>query len=138
MSDDAMLPGCILHWEGFKLSTGEEARKYFVIVGAQPGMNYLAVRATSKSKGKSYAAGGNHLDGYYFIPGGKGDFFKLDTWLLFAEPQEFSAPEMLREKFNGKLKIVGSLRYDIANALCNCIRKCDDVSEYHRDVWPAC
>lgn len=134
MSGDALAPGCVLHWGGFELSDGTEGHKYFVIVGAHPGKNYLAIRATSKSKGKSYTAGGNHIDGYYFIPGGKGDFFKLDTWLLFAEPQEFSATELLQQKFVGKIEVRGSLRSDIANAICNCMRKCEDVSEYHRSL----
>jgi hypothetical protein len=134
MSDDAVAPGCVLHWDGFKLSDGSEGHKYFVIVGAQQGKNYLAIRATSKAKGKSYTAGGNHVDGYYFIPGGKGDFFKLDTWLLFAEPQEFSAAELLKEKLAGKLEVRGSLRGQVANAICNCMRRCDDVSEYHRGL----
>jgi hypothetical protein len=53
MNGDAIAPGCILHWDGFKLSDGTEGHKYFVIVGAQPGRNYLAIRATSKAKGKS-------------------------------------------------------------------------------------
>lgn len=50
MSADAISVGCILHWEGFKFADGAEADKYFVIVGAQPNKNYLAVIATSKEK----------------------------------------------------------------------------------------
>ena len=42
MSDGAIGPGTILHWEGFKFPNGTEANKYFVVVGARPGQNYLA------------------------------------------------------------------------------------------------
>ena len=51
MSDDAVGPGSILHWEGFRFPNGTEANKFFVIVGAQPGHNYLAIMATSQQKG---------------------------------------------------------------------------------------
>jgi hypothetical protein len=131
MSDEAIVPGCILHWDGFILSTGEEGHKYFVIVGAKSGQNYLAIRATSKKKRRDYVAGGNPQGGWYHIPGGKKDWFPLDTWLLFDNPQELSAKE-LTEKSD--IKIVGNLRHDIANAICNCMRKCDDVSEYHKTL----
>ena len=87
MTDDAIAPGCILHWDGFKLSDGTEGHKFFVIVGAQPGKNFLAIIATSKKKrGRTTQPGGNPEGGWYHIPGGGKDFFKEDTWLLFEEP----------------------------------------------------
>jgi hypothetical protein len=42
MTDIAIGPGCVLHWDGFKLSDGSEGHKYFVIVGAKPSCNYLS------------------------------------------------------------------------------------------------
>ncbi len=59
MSGIVMEPGCILHWDGFVLTSGEAGHKYFVIVGAQPGRNYLAIRATSKKKRRDHIPGGN-------------------------------------------------------------------------------
>lgn len=132
MSDDAILPGCILHWDGFTLSDGEEGHKYFVVVGAHADKNFLAILATSRRKGnRTYQVGGNHEAGWYLVPGGGKDFFKKDTWLLYTEPQEFSTAKLLALKFKGELKIVGSLRPEIANAICNSMRKCEDVSAYH-------
>jgi hypothetical protein len=82
MSDDAILPGCILHWDGFTLSDGEEGHKYFVVVGAHQDKNFLAILATSRRKGnRDYKAGGNHEAGWYLIPGGGKDFFKKDNGL---------------------------------------------------------
>jgi hypothetical protein len=134
MSDDAIEPGCVLHWDGFKLSDGSEGHKFFVVVGSQPDKNYLAIIATSKKKRRTATPGGNPDGGWYHIPGGGKDFFKVDTWLLFEAPIELSANELLALKFKNEIAIAGKLRGDIANAICNCMCKCDDVSEYHRGL----
>jgi hypothetical protein len=134
MTDVTIAPGCILHWDGFILSDGSEGHKYFVIVGAQPQKHYLAIIATSKKKHRDHTPGGNPSGGWYHIPGGQRDWFKLDTWLLFDAPEELSASVLLDLKLKGKIKPVGSLRHDISNAICNCMRKCDDVSEYHKTL----
>jgi hypothetical protein len=57
MSADAIAPGSILHWEGFKFPDGTEANKYFVIVGAQTGKNFLAIIATSQQKRRAAQPG---------------------------------------------------------------------------------
>lgn len=131
MSDGAVSVGCILHWKGFKFPDGAEANKYLVVVGARPGCNYLAIVATSQLRKRSYQPGGNPQGGYYHIPGGGRDWFPKDTWLLFEEPREISAAELVKESFAKNLTVVGYLHHDIANAICNCMRQCDDVSEYH-------
>jgi|1186.fasta_scaffold104425_2 hypothetical protein len=55
-------------------------------VGAKPDLNYLAIRATSKKKWRSYQPS-DDAD-YYYIPGGKLEWFDLDTWMLFSDPQD--------------------------------------------------
>ena len=131
MSDDAISVGCILHWKGFRFVDGAEANKYLVIVGAKPGSNYLAIVATSKQRKRSLQPGGNPEGGYYHIPGGGKDWFPKDTWLLFEEPREITATELVKEGLAKNITVEGYLRHDIANAICNSMRKCDDVSEYH-------
>mgnify|MGYP005815738393 CR=1 FL=1 len=128
-------PGCVLHWAGFKFEDGSTANKYFVIVGSQPGKNYLAVIATSQMKhGRKAVPGGNADGGWYHIPGGGKDFFPKDTWLLFDTPIELSAADLLARKLKGEIETKGNLRGDIANAICNCMKKCDDVSDYHKSL----
>jgi hypothetical protein len=96
MSDDAIEPGSVLHWADFEFDDGDTANKFFVIVGAQPNKNYLAVIATSKQKrGRKPQPGGNPEGGWYCIPGGGKDYFEKDTWLLFEKPVELSAAELL-------------------------------------------
>lgn len=134
MSDDAIGPGSILHWEGFKFPNGTEANKLFVIVGAQPGRNYLAIIATSQQRGRNPDPGGNPQGGYFAIRGGGKDWFVKDTWLLFEEPVELSASEFAKAVQEQTITVKGQLRGDLTNRICNCMKKCDDVSEYHRSL----
>jgi hypothetical protein len=134
MSGIALVPGCILHWEGFKFRDGEEANKFFVIVGAKADCNYLAIIATSVPKNKSFEAGGHPEDGYYHIPGGGRDWFPKNTWLLFSEPREIAPSELLKFVWTKTITVKGHLRPEVANAICNCMRKCQDVSEYHASL----
>ena len=131
---DAISVGSILHWKGFTFADGETANKYLVIVGAQPNKNYLAIVATSRQKRRSTQPGGNPEGGYYHIPGGGKDWFPLDTWLLFEEPREISSAELIKEGLLRNIEVKGCLRGEVANAICNCMRRCDDVSEYHRGL----
>jgi hypothetical protein len=125
-------PGCILHWEGFKFADGAEVDKFLVIVGAHPNQNFLAIVATSKKHQKSNIPGGDSIGGYYHIPGGAKDWFKLDTWLMFDRVFELSAADLVKASFDGKVQIKGALRGEIANAICNTMRRCDDVSDAHK------
>jgi len=134
MSEDAIGVGCILHWKGFTFQDGAQADKYLVIVGAQSDKNYLAVVATSRQKRRDNQPGGNPEGGYYHIPGGGKDWFPKDTWLLFEEPREISVEEFAKERQAKTLTVEGYLRHDIGNAICNCMKRCEDVSEYHQSL----
>jgi hypothetical protein len=118
-------PGCIFHWKQYEFADGQKANKFFVIVGAKQGSNFLAVIATSKQHKKDFVPGCNAKDGYYHIPGGGNDWFPLDTWLLIAEPKEIDPAKFKEAALTHK----GDLRTDIANAIRNCIKQCKDVSE---------
>jgi hypothetical protein len=134
MTGVAIVPGCILHWEGFRFPDGGEADKFLVIVGAKAGANYLAIVATSKQRRRTAQPGGNPVGGYYHIPGGGKDWFPRDTWLLFEDPREISPAELLKEHAAGRIRLVGQLRGQIANAICNAMRACQDVSPYHASL----
>ncbi|HEX9572297.1 MAG TPA: hypothetical protein VF969_08590 [Burkholderiales bacterium] len=110
MSNDSIGPGCVLHWTGFQFEDGAVANKYFVIVGAQPNKNYLAVIATSKMRrGRKPDPGGNPEGGWYHIPGGGKDFFPVDTWLLFEAPQELSAAQVHDLRSKNEIQIKGEV-----------------------------
>ena len=134
MSDDAVGPGSILHWEGFRFPNGTEANKFFVIVGAQLGHNYLAIIATSQQKGRNADPGGNPKGGYFHIRGDGKNWFPKDTWLLFEEPVELSAADFSEAVTEETITVKGRLRGDLANQICNSMKKCNDVSGYHRTL----
>jgi hypothetical protein len=68
---------------------------------------------------------------YYYTPGGKLEWFKLDTWVLFTAPQEFNRVGAEREMAAKKLRIMGCLRHQMANEICNRMRRCEDLSGEH-------
>lgn len=129
MSDESIVPGTILEWDGFVDSKGNKVSKLFVIVGSHSDKNYLAIRATSKKKWRDYQPS-DEAD-YYYIPGGKLEWFDVDTWVLFTAAQEFNRAGLEREKKAGNLRVKACLRGQMANEICNRMRKCQDVSEYH-------
>jgi hypothetical protein len=131
MSADAIGPGVILYWKGFEFPNGAEADKLFVIVGAQPGRNYLAVITTSQRNGRNPDPGGNPKGGYFAVRGDKKNWFEKDTWLLFEEPVELSASDLASAMKDGTITVKGRVQDELANRICNCMKKCDDVSEYH-------
>jgi hypothetical protein len=134
MSDDTISPGSILYWQGFKFPNGSESNKLFVIVGAQLGRNYLAIIATSQQNGRNPDPGGNPKGGYFTIRGDRKDWFEKDTWLLFEEPVELKASEFATAVQAEIITVKGHLRGEVTNRICNCMKKCDDVSEYHRGL----
>jgi hypothetical protein len=134
MTASAISVGCIIHWKGYTFPDGATANKYLVIVGAQPGKNYLAVVATSQPRKRSFQPGSHSEDGYYHIPGGGKDWFKKDTWILFEEPKEISAAELVKAGMDGNITVEGHLRHGLANGICNGMKRCEDVSEYHRGL----
>ena len=131
MSNTAIVPGSILHWEEFKFEDGGSANKFLVIVGAKTGSNYLAVIATSKPHWRKFEPGAHPIEGYYCIPGGGKEWFPKDTWLLVAIPREIRPAELVREAFAGRWRVVGQLRPNIVGALRNCLKQCPDVSPLH-------
>lgn len=131
MTDISIKPGCIFHWEDYRFEDGETGDKFFVILGAKVGCNYLCVMATSQKHHKKFDYGCNSNDSYYFIPGGK-DGFKLDTWLLLYRAIELSPAEFLKLCLAKTVEIKKEpLRENIANAIRNCLKYCRDVNPLH-------
>jgi hypothetical protein len=122
--------GCVIHWDEYQFDDGATADKFFVVLGAKAGSNYLVVIATSQPHRRKFQAGCHHESGYFHIPGGSKDWFPKDTWLLLAEPREITISELLKLSLKEKrVKAVGQLRIELANAIRNCLKLCDDISK---------
>lgn len=134
MSEVGLVPGCVIHWKDYKFNDGDTANKYFVILGAKTGRNFLAVIATSQPKKRKFDPGCNASAGYYHIPGGGKDWFPKDTWLLLADPIEI-LPDKFKALIAAKtIEPKTNIRTDVANAIRNCLKRCEDVSQMHIDL----
>ena len=51
-----------------------------------------------------------------------------------AKPAWEIRSEAERQFLDAMRTVKGHLRHDIANAICKCMRRCNDVSEYHRSL----
>lgn len=123
--------GCIFHWQEYKFSDGQTANKYFIILAAKNGFNFLAAIATSKPRGRKFEAGCHSKEGYYHIPGGGKDWFPRDTWVLLSDVVELTPSEFLKRAMEKQITLSGNLRADIANAIRNCFKSSPDASAHH-------
>ncbi len=126
--------GCIFHWTNFQFSDGETADKFFVMLGCKQGQNYLQLWVLPRVWERKFEAGCHSQEGYYHIPGGGKDWFRLDTWLLLARAVEIHPAEFLDLALKGTISLKGQMRPDIANAIRNCLKKCPDVTAYLCDL----
>jgi hypothetical protein len=102
--------GAVLHLKNFRFDDGGTANKYFVVLGAKQARNWLLAIATSQQKLKQYTMGCHEKDGYYHIPGGGRDFFKLETWILLMECREVRPAEALKLLIDRTLTVEAILR----------------------------
>jgi len=127
--------GAVLHWEGFVFHDGESANKFLMVLGAKQGSDYLFVVATSQQHKREMTPGCNLTPStYYFIQGGKKDFFPKDTWLILDEPYIFAAAKVVQAGLQGQLTVRGNLRLDVANAARNCMKHSKDVAQVYLDL----
>ena len=54
--------------------------------------------------------------------------------MLFEEPVELSAADFSEAVTEETITVKGRLRGDLANQICNSMKKCNDVSGYHRTL----
>lgn len=125
--------GSILSWKGFVFADGASSDKLLVVLGAKSGHDYLLAIATSKAHGNSSIDGCNQNDQLYFIPAGKNGFSK-DTWLQLYRPRIAQAAELVKESMAQNLSVVGAVPTSIANAIRNCLKHCQDVSQAHIEL----
>lgn len=121
--------GAVLHWEKFQFADGGEPKnKYLVVLGAKPGSDFILVLADSfKPKHAALALGCNDALGYYVVPSGGRDFFKLDT-VIKLRTQRTNAAELVLRGIEGEVRVVGNLSQALAAGIRNCLQKSPDIS----------
>ena len=128
-----MKKGTILFHPSFEFTDGETGRKYLIILN-DPDLKksepFLLVKTTSQSHNKPETPG-CHPDKNLYAINANQDFFPKKTWIQFFEIFEADSAKFIKGHFEKGLEIKGSLKPDTLRAIINCIRKSDDVFEYH-------
>jgi len=127
-----MKKGDILYHTEFKFPDGTTSDKLLVILNTPDPIKepFLVCTTTSQSRNKPKTPGCHSKESLFFIKANH-DFFNKDTWLQFYQLYELDFKKLLKTKFDGLVKISGSLKEQTINEVINCIRKSDDVSEYY-------
>lgn len=130
----AFAVGAVLHWEMFDNNRPQGAEiknKFLLVLGAKPGNDVLMVLATTQKHYMKLNPGCRAKEGYYFILGVAKEFFPKDTWLLLAELKVANAAMLIDGGMKGTIRVCGNLRDELVRAIINCLKKTNDVSEYH-------
>ena len=122
--------GAVLAWDGFQFPDGGSSDKLLVVLGAKHGRNVIAVLATSRPHGRNAKMGCYADAGYFTVTGGGKFWFALDTWIELRRPQEISKRDIAQGMVEKKVRVVGQLPPQIANAIRNCLKQSKDVTAH--------
>lgn len=126
--------GAVLDWDKFRFKDGTEKDKLLIVLGCKQGRDVLMVLATSKRHYRNLREGCHATAGYFFISAKMKWFFSEDTWVLLSDPVVLSAQEIVRAGFLKQARVLYNFSDEITRALCNCLAKGIDVSDYHRSL----
>jgi len=126
-----MHKGTILYHQAFQFHDGEIGKKLLIILNTPHNDEpYLCCKTTSKQKYNIEREGCHYHKNIYVI-NPNFDCFKEKTWVQFHELYEIEAGKFLKDHFDCKLEIKGSLKDNTIAAIINCIKRSEDVSNYH-------
>lgn len=126
-----MNKGTILFHRDFQFHDGQTGEKLIIVLNTPKNNEpYLCCKTTSKQRFDIDREGcHSHKNIYVINP--NYDWFKGKTWVQFHELYEFEPQRFLQAHFKGDLEIKGSLKENTINAIRNCIKRSEDVSQYH-------
>ena len=134
-----MKKGTILFHPSFEFTDGETGRKYLIILN-DPDLKksepFLLVKTTNKFRNKPDPLG-CHADKNVYTINANQDFFPKNPWVQFFEIFEVDSAKFIKDHFEKGFEMKGSLKPETLRAIINCIRKSDDVSEYHLSLLQA-
>lgn len=126
-----MHKGTILYHRAFQFQNGEIGKKLLIIINTpQKDEPYLCCRTTSKQQ-YNIDREGCHSNKNIYVINPNTDWFKEKTWVQFHELYEFEAGKFLKDHFDGKLVVKGTLKANTIVAIINCVKRSEDVSNYH-------
>ena len=126
-----MNKGTILFDKKFPFSDGNTGEKLIIILNVPKNKeSFLVCRTTSKPQFYINKRGCYSDKNIYYIDANF-DWFRKNTWIQFYELTEIDNASFLNNHFKGNLEIKGCLRTETIQAIINCIKKSEDVSNYH-------
>jgi hypothetical protein len=123
--------GTILYHRAFEFKDGEIGQKLLIVLNTpQNDAPYLCCKTTSKIK-YGIEKEGCHSSKNIYVLNPVAQCFKEKTCVQFHEIYEFDNHSFLKAHFKGELDVKGKLPEPIINAVVNCVKKSDDISQYH-------
>ncbi|MDO9028020.1 MAG: hypothetical protein Q7U68_04075 [Candidatus Roizmanbacteria bacterium] len=131
-----MTKGTVLFHREFTFRDGEIGEKYLIILNTpQHDEPYLCCKTTSKCQKHGITTEGCHPHKNIYMLRANHDWFPHDTCIQFHELYEIKMSEFLKAKLqDNTCEIKHCLRDETSGAIRNCIKKSDDVSEYHLEL----
>ncbi|WP_420263985.1 hypothetical protein [Candidatus Magnetominusculus dajiuhuensis] len=121
--------GTVLSHRDFAFKDGEYGDKLIIILNKpRPDEPYLCCKTTSKTKYKIETEG-CHSSQNIFVLGKIKNCFTKKTYVQFHEFYDFDSQKLLKGHFEGKIDIIFTLPENIINAIVNCIKKSDDITD---------
>lgn len=130
-----MNAGDILLHTDFTFHDGTKGTKLLVVLNdpdLKKGEPYLAIKTTSRLKGKQMTAGCLATWRIFYIEPTKEEFFDKPTLLQLDDIYELDASSVIQNGIEQTLKQVGKLSELLFRQLKNCIKQIkEDISEKH-------
>lgn len=131
-----MRKGTILYHRKFEFLDDQLGEKLLIILNSpntSKNQPYLCCKTTSKQKFNIEKEGCYSKQSIYFLDANS-DWFKEKTWIQFHDIYEFKCQEFLQAHFKGDLTIKSELKELSITSIIACIKKSDDISNYHLDL----
>jgi hypothetical protein len=126
-----MEKGTVFYHANFVFKDGAVGDKLLIVLNNQSNnAPFLCCKTTSKKKW-GIDQDGCHSSKNIFVMNHKP--FNKKTWIQFDPNSvfEFSAADLLKQKFGGNIKVVGRIDDQNIRAIANCFKKSEDISAYH-------
>lgn len=124
-----MKPGTVLLFKDFVFKDGGKTDKLVIILNNPKGNEpYLLCPTTSQQHKRKAVLGCHAEDNYYYIDQRQDKLVK-NTWVVFHEIYEYSAAQILKQRFTTGAKEILTIEETLWRAIKNCILKSKDIEQ---------
>ncbi|WP_208855627.1 hypothetical protein [Rhodopseudomonas palustris] len=133
-----MNPGSVFFDEEFAFHDGETGEKLFLVLGTVGSISVVA-KTTSQQNGRGTTYGCQEKDRFhnFYLPP-KSCYFKKSTWVCLNEFYELCPRDMLKKRFDGKIKPLCTIENTILRPLQDCALISLDITTQQQEIVTAC